>query len=243
MDGWIVELEGVEKEYATGAEPLRVLQAVDLALACGEFLGIVGASGSGKTTLMNVIGCLDRPSRGCYRLDGRDVSKLDDAGLSRVRNRSIGFVFQSFQLIPQLTVVENVEVPLFYGRMGRRERRRRAAARLEAVGMSHRLTHHPAQLSGGESQRVAVARALVNDPALLLADEPTGNLDTRNGEEVMRLFHDLHSQGRTLIVVTHNPDIAASLPRVVEMRDGRIVRDVRRPAAPTRAAAATPPAA
>ena len=223
--GPVVELSGVEKDYGSADAPLTVLRGVTLNIARGDFVGIVGASGSGKTTLMNILGCLDRPTRGRYRLDGRDVSELDDAGLSRIRNRSVGFVFQSFNLIPQLTVLENVEVPLFYGHVARSKRRNRCATLLEAVGMSHRLSHHPTQLSGGECQRVAVARALVNEPALLLADEPTGNLDTKNGDEVMRMLHQLHEQGRTIVIVTHNAEIAGNLPRVVEMRDGCIVRE------------------
>ena len=185
----------------------------------------MGASGSGKTTLMNILGCLDRPTHGRYRLDGQDVSELDDDALSAVRNRSIGFVFQSFNLIAQLNVMENVDVLLFYGSLPRRKRRARCAELLEAVGLSHRLTHYPAQLSGGESQRVAIARALVNEPALLLTDEPTGNLDSKNGEEVLKLFRDLNERGRTIVMVTHNPEIAALLPRVVELRDGEIVGD------------------
>ena len=174
---------------------------------------------------MNIVGCLDRASEGRYVLDGEDVSGLDDDRLSRLRNRSIGFVFQSFQLIPQLTVLENVEVPLYYGRMPRAQRQTRAQELLAAVGLSQRLRHHPAQLSGGECQRVAVARALANEPALILADEPTGNLDTQSGEDVMQLLFELHKSGRTIVMVTHNPEIAARLPRVVEMRDGAIVRD------------------
>jgi len=198
---------------------------VSLVVQPGEYLAITGPSGSGKTTLMNLIGCLDTPTAGSYRLDGEEVSALSDDDLSHVRNAKIGFVFQSFNLIPQLTVLENVEVPLFYGHVARSKRRDRCAALLEAVGMSHRLSHHPTQLSGGECQRVAVARALVNEPALLLADEPTGNLDTKNGEEVMRMLHRLHEQGRTIVIVTHNAQIADILPRVVEMRDGCIVRE------------------
>ena len=225
----VLRLSGLEKEYPTADAPLLVLRGLDLDVRAGEFVGIVGASGSGKTTLLNILGCLDRPSRGHYLLDGRDVSALDDDQLSRVRNISIGFVFQSFNLIPQLTVLENVEVPLFYHHLARRKRRQRCLERLEAVGLGHRITHRPPQLSGGECQRVAVARALVTDPTLLLADEPTGNLDSRNGEEVLELFFELHRQGRTIVMVTHNPEIAAQLPRVVEMRDGRIVAD----AAPT----------
>jgi putative ABC transport system ATP-binding protein len=221
----VVELAGVGKDYGSASSPLTVLHDVDLAIGRGEFVGIVGASGSGKTTLMNILGCLDRPTRGSYRLEGQDVSQASDAQLSRVRNRRIGFVFQSFNLIAQLTVLENVEVPLFYARQPRRERRRRCAELLEAVGLSHRLSHLPTQLSGGECQRVAVARALAGGPSLLLADEPTGNLDSTNGVEVMRLFHELHAQGRTIVLVTHNPEIAGALPRVVEMRDGRVLRD------------------
>jgi len=221
----IVELAGVNKDYGSAEAPLRVLRDVELSIAAGEFVGIVGASGSGKTTLMNIVGCLDRASEGRYVLDGEDVSGLDDDRLSRLRNRSIGFVFQSFQLIPQLTVLENVEVPLYYGRMPRAQRQTRAQELLAAVGLSQRLRHHPAQLSGGECQRVAVARALANEPALILADEPTGNLDTQSGEDVMQFLFELHKSGRTIVMVTHNPEIAARLPRVVEMRDGAIVRD------------------
>jgi putative ABC transport system ATP-binding protein len=218
----VVELEGIDKVYGTD---LRVLKDVGLRIVEGEFVGIVGASGSGKTTLMNILGCLDRPTNGSYRLDGGDVSKLDDDALSRVRNRSIGFVFQSFNLIPQLTVLENVEVPLFYSRTPRRERHGRCQKLLDAVGLSHRTTHYPTQLSGGECQRVAIARALVNEPALLLTDEPTGNLDSKNGEEVLKLFHDLNDDGKTIIMVTHNHEIADALPRVVELRDGAVVGD------------------
>ena len=218
----IVELRGVEKDYASGSDCLSVLRKVDLTIQRGEFVGIVGASGSGKTTLMNILGCLDRPTRGSYRLAGEDVSSLDDDRLSSVRNKSIGFVFQSFNLISQFSVLENVEVPLFYARMPRRERRERALAAIESVGLTSRVGHQPTQLSGGECQRVAIARALVGEPALLLTDEPTGNLDSKNGEEVLRLFYRLHASGRTLIMVTHNPEIAARLPRVVEMKDGRL---------------------
>ena len=225
MNRAVVELAGVHKDYGSAEAPLRVLRAVELTIRAGEFVGIVGASGSGKTTLMNIVGCLDRPTEGRYVLDGEDVSGLDDDRLSRLRNRSIGFVFQSFQLIPQLSVLENVEVPLYYGRIPRAQRQTRAQELLTAVGLAHRLRHHPAQLSGGECQRVAVARALANEPALILADEPTGNLDTQSGEDVMRLLFELHQSGRTIVMVTHNPEIAARLPRVVEMRDGAVVKD------------------
>jgi putative ABC transport system ATP-binding protein len=218
----VVELRGLEKVYGRGRTEVRVLEGLDLTVAEGEFLGIVGASGSGKTTLMNILGCLDRPTKGSYRLDGKDVARLDDDELSRVRNASIGFVFQSFNLIASLDVLENVEVPLFYGHTPRRKRRALCEEILDAVGLSHRLGHYPAQLSGGECQRVAIARALVNRPALLLTDEPTGNLDSKNGDEVLRLFRELNSKGRTIVMVTHNPEIAGSLPRVIEMSDGAI---------------------
>ncbi len=224
----VVALNGIEKAYSTGGGVLPVLYGVDLTIEEGEFVAIVGASGSGKTTLMNIVGCLDRATRGTYRLNGEDVSKLNDDRLSVVRNRAIGFVFQSFNLISQLTVLENVEVPLFYSRTGKARRRQPCLDVLEAVGLSHRLDHYPTQLSGGECQRVAIARALVNRPNLLLTDEPTGNLDSKNGEEVMRIFAELNAQGRTIIVVTHNPEIAEGLPRVVEIHDGRIERDERK---------------
>ena len=225
--GEVLALTGVVKDYATGDTSLRVLHGIDLEIRAGEFVAIVGASGSGKTTLMNIIGCLDRATEGNYRLNGEDVSNLNDDRLARERNRSIGFVFQSFNLIPQLTVLENVEVPLFYDGTPRKQRRARCAGLLEAVGMSHRLGHYPTQLSGGESQRVAIARALVTRPALVLADEPTGNLDSRNGAEVLELFHRLHADGKTIVMVTHNPEIAEALPRVVEISDGRILNDTR----------------
>ena len=221
----VLELAGLVKEFFAGENALRILHGIDCRVEAGELLGIVGASGSGKTTLLNILGCLDRPSAGTYQLDGRDVSALDDDELARTRNRSIGFIFQSFQLIPQLTVLENVELPLFYDGAPRRSRRGRCEELLTSVGMMHRLRSYPTQLSGGECQRVAIARALVNRPALLLADEPTGNLDSKNGAEVMQLFRALHREGRTIVMVTHNPAIAAELPRVVELQDGRIVRD------------------
>ncbi|MBI5363273.1 MAG: ABC transporter ATP-binding protein [Planctomycetes bacterium] len=224
----IVRLSGVGKVYGDPAHGLVVLRAVDVAIARGEFVGLVGASGSGKTTMMNILGCLDRPTTGTYALAGEDVSKLDDDRLSDLRNRAIGFVFQSFQLIPELTVRENVELPLGYvrgARATRAKRRARAEELLASVGLAQRLGHKPAQLSGGECQRVAIARALANEPALILADEPTGNLDTKSGEDVMQILFGLHAAGRTIVMVTHNPEIAARLPRVVAMGDGRVVRD------------------
>jgi putative ABC transport system ATP-binding protein len=224
-DNGVVELIDITKSYGTGDAALPVLKGVSVFIGRGEFVGIVGASGSGKTTLMNILGCLDRPTRGKYKLDGEDVSGLSDDDLSAVRNKRIGFVFQSFNLIPQLTVLENVEVPLYYARTPRALRRQRCKDMLDAVGLSHRLGHNPTQLSGGECQRVAIARALINEPALLLTDEPTGNLDSKNGEEVLRLFHELNRAGKTIVMVTHNPEIATSLPRVVEMRDGYVLND------------------
>lgn len=221
MSDAILRLEGLVKEYGVGDAALSILKGLDLVVERGDYTGIVGASGSGKTTLLNILGCMDRPTSGHYFLDDVDVGTLDDDELSRIRNRAIGFVFQSFNLIPQLTVLENVEVPLFYSRVPPRERKPRCLELLNAVGLSHRLEHHPTTLSGGEQQRVAIARALVNEPVLVLADEPTGNLDTKSGEDVLRILEDLHDQGRTIVMVTHNPEIASHLPRVVEMRDGR----------------------
>jgi len=221
----VLELDKIVKTYGAGDSALTVLHGLDIQVEEGEFVGIVGASGSGKTTLMNIVGCLDRPTSGEYCLNGEDVAHLDDDRLSLVRNRSIGFVFQSFNLIAQLTVLENVELPLFYSRTPRRERHKRCLDLVEAVGLGHRTEHYPTQLSGGECQRVAIARALVNQPALLLTDEPTGNLDTKNGEEVLEIFHDLHAQGRTILMVTHNAEIASGLPRVIEMRDGMVLKD------------------
>jgi putative ABC transport system ATP-binding protein len=225
MKAPVLELRALVKEFGEGENALRVLHGLDLSIEAGELVGIVGASGSGKTTMLNILGCLDRPTSGSYHLEGRDVSALEDDELARVRNRSIGFVFQSFQLIAQLSVLENVELPLFYSGTPRRSRRARCEELLSAVGLSHRLSSNPTKLSGGECQRVAIARALANQPALLLADEPTGNLDSTNGAEVMQLFGELHRSGRTIVMVTHNPDIARKLPRVVEVQDGRIVRD------------------
>ena len=220
----IVELNGVEKDYVSGDGALTVLKRVDLRIGRGEFVGIVGASGSGKTTLMNILGCLDRPTRGRYVLDGEDVSGLDDDRLSSVRNKSIGFVFQSFNLISQFTVLENVEVPLFYARLPRRERRRRALAMIESVGLQHRVGHQPAQLSGGECQRVAIARALVVEPALLLADEPSGSLDAVTGDAVDRLLFDLvERRGTALVLVTHSDRLAAACDRRLALEGGRLV--------------------
>jgi len=214
----VIELERLHKRYGE----LDVLKGIDLDVEPGAFVAIVGASGSGKTTLLNILGCLDRPSEGSYRLAGEDVSQLSDDRLSRIRNEQLGFVFQSFNLVPQLTVLENVHLPLFYARVPRSERVARAKRLLDQVGLGHRLGHIPTQLSGGECQRVAIARALVNDPRVILADEPTGNLDSHTGAEVLQLIHDLHAQGRTIVMITHDQSVAATAQRIVRMKDGML---------------------
>ncbi|MCK6479996.1 MAG: ABC transporter ATP-binding protein [Planctomycetes bacterium] len=218
----ILSLRGVHKYFGEGEARLHVLHGIEMEVRAGEFVAIVGQSGSGKSTLLNILGCLDRPSEGSYVLDGRDTATLPDDDLSEVRNRSIGFVFQSFQLVPQLTVLENVEVPLFYGGVARAERHRVARERLEQVGLGGRLSHRPPQLSGGEQQRVAIARALSNDPRLLLADEPTGNLDSATGEQILDLIRRLNGEGRTVVMITHDVHVAAAAKRRVRILDGRI---------------------
>jgi len=219
----VLELRGVSKSYGEGDACLQVLFDVDLAVGQGEFVAIQGPSGSGKSTLLNLLGCLDRPTGGAYFLDGEDVAMFSDTRLSQVRNRNIGFIFQSFNLIPQLTVFENIEVPLLYGPDPVRTHVERCRSLLDAVGLSHRLTHRPPQLSGGERQRVAIARALVNDPVVLLADEPTGNLDSKTGADVLALMEKVHAQGRTIVMITHDPNVAARAQRQVHIQDGRIV--------------------
>ena len=210
------------KVYPRGATAVVALDGVSLRIAAGEKLAIMGPSGSGKSTLLSILGCLDRPTAGEYRLFGESVSTLDDVRLSRTRNRRIGFVFQSFHLIPQLTVAENVETPLLYGEVPEAEWRPRAMRCLERVGLSHRAEHRPSELSGGEAQRAAIARALVTEPALLLADEPTGNLDSHTGAEVAALLDALHAEGRTVVLVTHNEALGRRAERVVRLRDGRV---------------------
>jgi putative ABC transport system ATP-binding protein len=218
----LIELRRVGKAYPRGTVEVTALREVSLSIAAGESVAVMGPSGSGKSTLLGIVGCLDRPTRGQYLLDGREVSSLDDAELSALRNRRIGFVFQSFHLIPQLTVEENVETPLLYGVVPEREWRSRVHACLEKVGLDHRSSHRPSELSGGEAQRAAIARALVSEPQMLLADEPTGNLDTATGDEVAEVLWGLHREGRTVVVVTHNEVLAARAQRVVRLRDGRI---------------------
>jgi len=222
----LIQLSNVHKTYGEGELALHVLKAIELEFEEGQFIAIVGASGSGKSTLMNILGCMDRPTGGTYRLRGKDVSHLTDDRLSEIRNEEIGFVFQSFQLIPQLNVIENVEVPLFYMGVPKSRRHERSVALLEQVGLGGRLGHLPSQLSGGERQRTAIARALVNDPRLLLADEPTGNLDSKTGEEILNLVEGVSTAGRTVVVVTHDPKVAARTDRQITLMDGRVVADV-----------------
>jgi len=220
--GPVIALRGVHKRYGADESSLHVLKGIDFALDEGRFVAIVGASGSGKTTLLNILGCLDKPSEGTYHLAGEDVSRLPDARLSRLRNRQLGFVFQSFNLVPQLSLLENVDLPLFYARVPRAERAERGKKLLEAVKLGHRSGHRPSQLSGGECQRAAIARALVNDPRVILADEPTGNLDSHTGAEILAIFKELHAQGRTILMITHDPGVAAQAERIVRMRDGML---------------------
>jgi putative ABC transport system ATP-binding protein len=226
----MISLRDITKRYVMGEEDVLALAGVDLDIARNEYVALVGPSGSGKSTLMNLLGCLDTPTTGQYLLNGRDTAKLGEVELARVRNREIGFVFQSFHLLPRMTVIQNVMQPLVYRGMAASERRLRAVAALEQVGLGNRQGHRPNELSGGQRQRVAVARALVGEPSLLLADEPTGNLDSRTSAEIMALFDALHAQGQTVIVVTHEPDIAAHCRRTVRIGDGRVVSDTPNPA-------------
>jgi putative ABC transport system ATP-binding protein len=221
----VIRLEGVHKVYSTGKLEVHALRGIDLVVRPGEFVAVMGPSGSGKTTLLEILGCLSLPSAGRYWLAGSPAGELEADALARLRGGEIGFVFQSFNLLPRLAAVENVELPLLYAGVARRERRRRALAVLERVGLGPRASHLPAELSGGERQRVAIARALVNRPALVLADEPTGNLDSANGEEILALLGEVHAEGNTLVVVTHDPGIGRRAGRLVAIRDGRIERD------------------
>ncbi len=223
----ILATEALTKDYRLGSHVVHALRGVSVAIERGEFVAVMGPSGSGKSTFMNLLGCLDRPTAGRYWLDGRDVAGLDRDALARVRNARIGFVFQQFNLLPRTTALENVELPLLYAGVSARARRERAGARLAAVGLAERAAHHPSQLSGGQQQRVALARALVNDPAVVLADEPTGNLDTRTSLEILGLLQQLNGQGLTIVLVTHEHDIAAYASRVLLFRDGRLLADER----------------
>ena len=223
--GPVIELQGIGKVYQLGAVPLRVLDGVQLEVRSGEMVAIMGPSGSGKSTLMNLLGCLDRPTEGTYRLGGRDVARLGDDQLATVRNRMIGFVFQNYGLLPRLSALQNVELPLIYRGDGARRRRDAAMAALDRVGLAERFHHRPSQLSGGQQQRVAVARALAGHPEVLLADEPTGNLDTRSGRDVMALLQELNAEGVTIVLVTHDPRIARYCARVVRVLDGRVQGD------------------
>ncbi len=223
--GALIQLERVSKTYGWGENCVHALRDISLTIQAGEYCAIMGASGSGKSTAMNIIGCLDRPSCGDYYLQGENVAGCTSAQLAQVRNRQIGFVFQQFHLLPQLTAMENVMLPLVYGGVPARERHRRAQLALEQVGLGHRLGNKPNQLSGGQQQRVAIARAMVNQPALLLADEPTGALDSRTSQEVMELFAQLHQAGVTIVMVTHEPDIARRAERIIWFRDGQVLHD------------------
>jgi putative ABC transport system ATP-binding protein len=218
----LLALEHVGRAYEMGHETVQALRDVSMTVERGEMVAIVGPSGSGKTTMMSIIGCLDRPTSGRYELDGRDVGALDDGALAAIRSRTIGFVFQSYNLLPGTSAIDNVATPLLYQGVARRERHARAAAALERLGLGHRLKHEPTELSGGEQQRVALARALVTNPALVLADEPTGNLPQHQGEEVLRLFHELHEAGNTILLITHNPEVAAAAERRIHLLDGLV---------------------
>lgn len=223
----LIEATGLERTYYRGETPVKALRGVDIQIEKGEFLAIMGPSGSGKSTLMNLLGCLDKPTAGQYRFGGVEINQLDDMELSRFRNRRVGFIFQSFNLINQLTVMENVELPLMYAGITREERRERARKLLDNVKLSHRLDHYPNELSGGENQRVAAARALVVSPDIILADEPTGNLDTKTGEEIMNLIAGLHEQGVTIVLVTHDVWVANWAERIIQMKDGKILQEFR----------------
>ena len=226
----LIETRDLWKTYVMGDEEIHALKGVSISIERGEYVAIMGPSGSGKSTFMNIIGCLDTPNAGEYWLSGQEVSKMSDDALARVRNKEIGFVFQTFNLLPRATALHNVELPLVYAGMGKAARLEQAKAAIEKVELTHRMTHKPNELSGGQRQRVAIARALVNNPSILLADEPTGNLDSKTGAEIMALFERLHKGGNTIVLVTHEPDVAAFAYRSIHIRDGRVENDVRRAA-------------
>jgi putative ABC transport system ATP-binding protein len=226
----MIETRELWKTYTMGDEEIHALRGVSIQIDRGEYVAIMGPSGSGKSTLMNLIGCLDTPTRGTYLLNGKEVSQMNDNELARIRNEEIGFVFQTFNLLPRATALHNVELPLVYAGISKKARLERAKAAIDKVELTHRMTHKPNELSGGQRQRVAIARALVNNPSILLADEPTGNLDTKTGHEIMELFARLHQSGNTIIVVTHEADVAAYAHRAIAIRDGQVERDVRQAA-------------
>jgi putative ABC transport system ATP-binding protein len=226
----LIETRDLWKTYVMGEEEIHALRGVSIEIERGEYVAIMGPSGSGKSTLMNLIGCLDTPSKGSYLLNGKQVSEMNDNELARIRNEEIGFVFQTFNLLPRATALQNVELPLVYGGVQGKERQVRAKAALDMVELSTRMTHRPNELSGGQRQRVAIARALVNNPSILLADEPTGNLDSKTGIEIMALFERLHHAGNTIVLVTHEADVAAHAKRAIHIRDGQVEKDVRQAA-------------
>ena len=236
----MIRTHQIRKVFRVGVERIYALRGIDLTIEPNEFVAIMGSSGSGKSTLMNILGCLDRPTSGRYVLGGRDTGRLNARDLAEVRNSKIGFVFQSFELLPRMTALRNVELPLIYARGHWRSRRRKARAALERVGLADRVNHRPNQLSGGQKQRVAIARAILNNPAILLADEPTGNLDSATTRELMEVFEQLHSEGQTILVVTHEPDVASHCRRIIQLNDGLVASDERRP---TRDGATRPAAA
>ena len=231
----LIETRDLWKTYVMGSEEIHALRGVSIEIERGEYVAIMGPSGSGKSTLMNLIGCLDTPTRGSYLLNGKQVSQMNDNELARIRNEEIGFVFQTFNLLPRASALHNVELPLVYAAVPSKDRQARARAALDKVELSERMTHRPNELSGGQRQRVAIARALVNNPSILLADEPTGNLDSKTGNEIMGLFARLHASGNTIILVTHEADIAAYARRAIHLRDGQVEKDVQQNAAPAHA--------